>query len=218
MQDVLIGIAAVLVGALFCFRGFMTMRIVIPIWGSFTGFFLGVGLVQSFTDGGFLGSATAWITGVAVALLFGLIAYLYYEVSVIIAMGAIGFALGTSLMVAIGVSWSWVIILVGVVAGFLLAAAAIIGDLPTVLLVVLTAFAGSSIVVFGSMLVFGVIDISDLENTATTDRLDDDWWWYVTYIALAIAGLIAQFRSAERMNNTMRQTWADDGGHEFRRG
>jgi len=43
----------------------------------------------------------------AVAILFGLIAYLYYEVAVVLAMAAIGFALGTGLMVALGVRWSW---------------------------------------------------------------------------------------------------------------
>ncbi len=51
------------------------------------------------------------------ALLFGLLAYLYYEVSVVLAMSAIGFALGTSLMVAIGVTWSWLIVVIGVIAG-----------------------------------------------------------------------------------------------------
>jgi predicted outer membrane lipoprotein len=216
MQDVLIGILALVVGGLFCFRGFMTMRIVIAIWGAFTGFLLGAGIAQSFTDDGFLGSATAWILGLILALLFALIAYFYYEISVIIAMSAIGFAIGTSVMVAIGVTWSWVIITVGVLVGLVLAVTAILADLPTLILVVLTAFAGSSIVVFGLMLVFGVLDASDLDSAATTDRLEDDWWWYAIYLTLAIAGMITQLRTADQLSRSMRESWASEGGRDFR--
>jgi hypothetical protein len=218
VQDWIVGLLAIAVGALFCFRGFMTMRVVIPIWGAFTGFFVGAGLVSSFTDDGFLGSTLAWLVGIAVAVVFGAIAYLYYEISVMIAMGAIGFSIGTTVMVAVGVSWSWLIVLVGVVFGGLLAFAAIVADLPTVLLVVLTALGGASIIVFGVMLLAGVIDTADVESVATTKELEDDWWWYGLYVVLAIVGGVAQFRAVDRLSATMRETWADAGGREFRAG
>ena len=38
MKDIIVGIVAILVGALFCFRGWLAMRVVIPIWGAFGGF------------------------------------------------------------------------------------------------------------------------------------------------------------------------------------
>mgnify|MGYP006199470863 CR=1 FL=1 len=114
MGDVVLGILAVLIGLLFCFRGYLAMRLVIPVWGAFAGFMLGAGLVASFADEGFLASALGWLVGAGVAVLFALLAYLYYEVSVLLAMAAIGFAIGTSVMVALGVTWSWLIVLVGV--------------------------------------------------------------------------------------------------------
>ncbi len=92
--------------------------------------------------------------------MFGLIAYLYYEVAVIIGMMAIGFVLGTSLLVALGVTWSWLIVLGGVVLAVVLAFVAIAGDLPMVLLTVLTALAGASTIVSGLMLLVGTIDVS----------------------------------------------------------
>lgn len=216
MQDVLVGSLAILVGALFCFRGFMTMRVIIPIWGAFAGFLVGVALTESITDDGFLGSATAWVVGAVVAVLFGLLAYLYYEVSVIVAMAAVGFTFATSVLVAIGVTWSWLIILAGVFTGVLLAFAAIVADLPTVLLVVLTAFAGASAIVFGLMLIFGTLDSPDLADASTTSELDDDWWWYAGYLVLAVAGLVVQFRTANRLSESMRDAWARDGGRAFR--
>jgi hypothetical protein len=216
MQDVVVGVLAIVVGAVFCFRGYLAMRLIIPVWGAFAGFMLGAGFVAGLTDEGFLRSVLAWVVGIAVGLVFALIAYLYYEVSVLIAMAAIGFALGTSLMVALGVSWSWLIVLVGVLAGAALAFVAVMGDLPGVLLTVLTAMAGASAVVAGLMLLVGAVETGDFESASATERLDDDWWWYAAYVALAIAGIVAQVRATERVRGSLREQWAGSGGRELR--
>lgn len=118
MADALLGFVFVVVGVAFCFRGYLAMRVIIPIWGAFSGFMLGAGLVASLAGEGFLASLLGWLVGLGVAVVFGALAYLYYEISVFIAMSAIGFALGTAAMVALGVRWSWLIVLVGVVAQF----------------------------------------------------------------------------------------------------
>jgi len=67
MDDIIVGIVAVLTGAVFCFRGYLAMRIIIPIWGAFAGFMLGAGIVAG--DSGFLATALGWFVGIAVALL-----------------------------------------------------------------------------------------------------------------------------------------------------
>jgi hypothetical protein len=216
MSDILIGLLAVAVGALIAARGYLAMRLIIPVWGAFTGFFVGAGIVGAVTGDGFLSTVVGWLVGLAVAMVFALLAYLYYELSVVIAMGAIGFSLGTAAMVALGVSWSWVIVLVGVLAAVFLAGIAIVGDLPMVILMVLTALAGASTVVFGLMLVFGVIDLGDLDSAATTQAVDDDWWWYAISILVAAVGIAAQFRAVESLTTTMRQQWAEDGGRQLR--
>lgn len=216
MGDVILGIIAILVGLLFCFRGYLAMRLVIPIWGAFAGFMFGAGLIANVTDEGFLASVLGWVVGAVLALVAGLLAYLYYEVAVILAMSAIGFTLGTSTMVALGVTWDWLTILVGLAVGILLALIAIVGDLPMALLTVLTSLAGASAVVTGTMLLFGVISTDDFDVAATTQQLDDDWWWYALYAGLAIAGMIAQFTSTARMRASLRDMWVESGGRQFR--
>ncbi len=216
MSDIVVGVFAILAGLVFCFRGYLAMRIVIPIWGAFSGFMLGAGLVDSFTGDGFLGSVLGWIVGAVLALIFMLLAYFYYEVAVLIAMGAIGFALGSSVMVAIGVTWSWLIILVGLAVGAVLALVAIVGDLPMALLAVLTALGGASVAVTGLMLVFGVISVDDFDSASTTQTLGDDWWWYAIYAGLVVAGLIAQFTSTARMRASLREAWAESGGRQMK--
>ena len=206
MSDIVVGIIALLTGAVFCFRGYLAMRLVIPVWGAFAGFMLGAGIVSG--DAGFLGTALGWFVGLGLAVVFGVIAYLYYEVSVIIGMMGIGFVLGTSLMVAFGVTWSWLIILSGVVLAVVLAFVAIVGDLPMVLLTVLTALAGASTIVAGMMLIVGTVDLEDFDIGDTTERVADNWWWFVIYGGLVVGGIIAQFTDIDRRRDTLREAWA----------
>ncbi len=215
MGDIALGVVAILVGLFFCFRGYLAMRVVIPIWGAFAGFMLGAGLVASFANEGFLASVLGWVVGAVVGLLFALFAYLYFEISVFIVMGAIGFALGTSVMAVLGVTWSWLIVLVGVAVGMVLAAIAIVADMPMAILTVLTAFGGANVAVVGLMLVFGVLSVADFDSTTTTQSLDDDWWWYAIYLGLAVLGMIAQLRSTASMRASLREAWADSGGREL---
>jgi hypothetical protein len=216
MHDVVVGLLMIIVGALFCFRGFIAMRVIIPVWGAFAGFLLGAGLVDSASDDGFLRTALGWIVGIAIAVLFGAIAYFYYEVCVLLAMAAIGFVLGTTAMVLLGVTWTWVIIMIGVVGGALLAFVAIAGDLPMMLLVVLTALAGATTIVLGIMLLGGVIDTLEFDSAATTDGVDDDWWWYALFGVLAAVGIVAQLRHLSRLTATLREQWAGSGGQQLR--
>jgi hypothetical protein len=215
VEDIVVGLFAIAIGAAFCFGGWLMMRIIIPIWGAFAGFMLGAGLVASFWDEGFLSTATGWLIGLAFAILFGAIAYLFYEVAVVLAMAAIGFSLATHLLVAIGVTWSWVIVLAGVALATVLAVLALAGNMPMVILVVLSAFAGAGTIVSGLMLLFGVVDLDTL-TVATTERLDDDWWWYATYLGLAVFGIVTQVRSLDRLTGSLRETWAESGGRQLR--
>jgi hypothetical protein len=215
MRNGLLGLLAIAIGGLFCFRGYLTMRLVIPIWGAFAGFLLGAGLVDGLTGDGFLVGVVGWLVGLAVALLFGLFAYLYYEVSVVLAMAAVGFALGSSLMVALNVRWSWAVVLVGVLVGVALAVLAIVGDLPMLLLTVLTALAGAATTVAGIMLLTGSLTADDLDSTAVASRIEDSAGWWVLYALLAVVGIVLQLRVVKDIRRSVRAQWAADGGRQL---
>ena len=161
MQDLILGLVAIAAGALFCFAGYLAFRLIIPLWGFFAGFAFGAGLISSITGDGFLRTLLGWAVGLGCALVFALLAYLFYEVAVVVAMGSIGFALGTSIMVALHVSWTWLVVLVGVAVGVLLALGAIVAELPMVLLIVLSALGGASAITMGVMLLVGTTDSAD---------------------------------------------------------
>ena len=216
MNDVILGILAIAIGALFALRGYLTMRVVIPIWGSLIGFMLGAGAVGAATDANFLSTAAAWIVGIALAVVFAFLAYLYYEVSVILAMGGIGFMLGSSLMVALNVTWGWVIVLAGVVAAMALGLLAIVGELPMLLLTLLTAAAGSAAVVGGIMLLVGSIDTTDVAQLGVVGAIDDSPLWWVLYVVILLIGVFTQFQALDGVRGALREQWDSDGGKYLR--
>jgi hypothetical protein len=215
-NDFALGLIAIAIGGLFCFRGYLAMRAVIPVWGGFTGFLVGAAAVSAVTGDGFLATLVSWLGGAVIALVFALLAYTYFEVSVLLAMGAIGFALGSSVMVAANVSWSWLIVSMGVAMGVLLAALAVMADLPMLVLTLLTATAGSTAVVVGTMLVVGSIETTELATTSTVERIQQSPGWWLVYLVVAVAGAAAQIRVLGSIRGSMRERWAGEGGRELR--
>ncbi len=208
MENFFFGLFAIVAGALFCFRGALAFRLLIPVWGAFVGFAAGAGLIASITGDGFLQTTLAWLVGFVTAVVFAALAYLYYAVAVVLAMASVGFALGASLMVALNITWSWILVLAGVVLGAVLAMAAMIANLPMMLLVVLGATAGASAIVTGLMLLLGVVTVADFANAATPVVIDDQWWWYVLYLALVVLGIMAQVRVIGDLRMSMEKAWS----------
>ncbi|WP_182347615.1 DUF4203 domain-containing protein [Tomitella gaofuii] len=206
MADIVVGILALIVGAVFCFRGLAAMRVVIALWGGFAGLSLGAGVVASATGDEFLGTGLGWAVGIAVAIVFLLLAYLYYAVAVIVAMAAVGFALGAAAMVAADVEWNWAVILVGVLLGLLLAGVALAVDLPAVLLVVVSVLSGAVTLVGAVMLLTGTLDTADFHRAAITTAIEDGWWWFALYAALVVLGGATQARAYGRAP-VIRERW-----------
>ena len=207
MKDIIVGLLAVAAGLMFCFRGYLLMRIVIPVWGFFVGFALGGAIISAITDRAFLGTVLGWIIGVVIGLVFAFIAYTYYAVAVVLTMGTVGYLLGSTLMVALDIRWNWLVISVGVVVGFVLALGAVLIDLPTVVLTVVTALSGATAAIGGVMLIVNRLDLADLGDDAITSQIDASWGWWLAYLVLALAGVFAQVQATENVRASVRSTW-----------
>ena len=155
MADILLGLLAIVAGAAMLVAGQFVLRLVIPVWGFFAGFAFGAGLVAELADERFLGTVLGWVLGLVFALVFAVFAYLYYYVAVTLAMGAFGFAIGSGLVVALGIDWNWVAVLVGLVIGVLVGLVSVFTNMPMIVLVVFSSIAGAIGVTAGLMLLFG---------------------------------------------------------------
>jgi hypothetical protein len=208
VADFFLGVLAVLAGLIFCFSGYFWLRIALPVWGAFVGFAFGAGLVAGLGGDRFLGEVVGWVVGLGFAALFALVAYAYFAFAVVIAMTSVGFAIGSGLVVALGIDWSWVAVVVGVLVGAIVCVASILVNLPAVVLTTLSAIGGAIAVVAGLMLVTGAMNSADFTGDAFADQVHDDWWWYFAVVVLALVGTINQMRDASAMQRRLRAGWA----------
>lgn len=207
MDNIVLGIVGVLIGALLCFRGYVAMRLIISLFGAFVGFLLGAGLVAGLTDSSFGQLALSWLVGLLGAVIFGVLAYFSYQLAVVIGMASIGFTIGTTVMAAAGSTSQTATLAVGVLAGIVLAVVAIASNLPAIILVVLTALAGASVAVTGVMVIMGEIGLSRLTVQGVATQMASGWGWYVLYGVLALLGAFSQFRALAGRRRPMRQQW-----------
>lgn len=205
MSYVLVGLIAVVSGLILCFGGRTIFRIILSVWGAFVGFTLGGTLLSTFTDDPPFTTVLGWVVSVVAAILFAGLAYSFYVLAVIIAIGSIGYSLGAALGITLGASGT-VLLVLGVLAALLLVGAALATNLPDVLLTVLTALTGAAAVVGGVMLVVGVAEPSDLTETSLREFVvQQPLWWSAMYVVLAIVGMVVQHRAGR--GDTMRSFW-----------
>lgn len=198
-----IGIVGTLIGLLLTFRGYAMLRLIIALFGAFAGYLLGSGIVMTFTTNTLVSS----VVGLIGALALGILAYVSYQLAIIIAMGCIGFSIGSAAVAALTNASSTVIVVVGVAAGVGLAILAIATDLPAVILIVLTALSGASLVVTSVVVLVGGVAMGQMTTIEVLSSMSVGWLWYGFYVALAIVGIVVQLRSVA-VRRSMRQQWS----------
>jgi hypothetical protein len=207
MADILLGILAIIAGIAMLVAGQFVLRLMIPIWGFFAGFAFGAGLVADLADERFLGTVLGWVLGLVFALVFAILAYLYYYIAIVIAMGAAGFAIGSGIVVALGIDWNWVAVLVGLVLGILVGLVSVFADIPMVMLVVIGSIAGAVGVVGGLMLLFGSLNTADFSRGDFTDTVSNNFLWWLLFVVLVIGGVFVQIRQRAIMRQSVREVW-----------
>ena len=85
MADILLGLLAIIAGGAMLVAGQFVLRIMIPIWGFLAGFAFGAGIVADFADDRFLWTVVGWVSWVICAVVFAVLAYLYYYVAIVFA-------------------------------------------------------------------------------------------------------------------------------------
>jgi hypothetical protein len=207
MADIILGILAIIAGVAMLTAGQFVLRLVIPIWGFFAGFAFGAGLVSAFADEHFLGTVLGWVLGLVFALIFAILAYIYYYVAIVLAMGAAGFAIGSGIVVAIGIDWNWVAVLVGLAVGILVGLVSVFANIPMVMLVVIGSIAGAVGVTGGLMLLVGSLDTADFSRGDFTDTVSNSFIWWLLFVVLAIGGIVVQLMQRALVRQNVHDVW-----------
>lgn len=193
MTDWVVGLIALLAGALFCFRGGAALRALMAVWGGFVGFALGAGVVAAAAGRPPLSQPVDWIAAILGALILGSLAYAFYALAVVISVGSIGFAVGAGIATAAGATGTWAGV-AGLAGGVLAAVLALTTQLPRLLLVLLGAVTGAAAMVGALMLFLGQLDVADLTAGGIRAAVGTSPWWTGILVVLAALGTFVQLR------------------------
>ena len=207
MADIVLGVLAIIAGGSMLLAGQFVLRLVIPVWGFFAGFAFGAGIVAGFADEHFLGTVLGWALGLLFAVIFAVLAYLFYYVGIVLAMGAAGFAIGSGIIVALGIPWSWVAALVGLAVGIVFGLVSAFTNVPMVLLVVVGSVAGAVGVTGGLMLLVGSLNSADFSEGDFSDSVSDSFGWALLLVVLAVGGIVIQVRQRLVMRQSIHEIW-----------
>jgi len=181
-------------GLLMIFGGYRLFLIILPIWGFFFGFGLGVQTLTYLFGYGFLSTVTSWIVGFFVGALFGLLSYLFYTFAIALLSGSLGYGLMVGILTAIGLNPGFITWILGIIAGVALALVVLYFNIQKYAVIAITAIAGTSVIIFALMATFGGIAINDLLNAPLRQAMPGSLWWWLFFFVVAGAGIFIQIR------------------------
>jgi hypothetical protein len=187
---------ALLFGLAITFGGYRLFLALLPIWGFFFGFGLGAQTLQVLFGYGFLATVTSWVVGFIVGALFAVLSYMFYIFGVALLAGSLGYGLGVSVMLWLGLSPGLITWLVGIILGIVLIFVTIMFNLQKYMVIIGTSVIGAGLLIGTLMMgVVGVALTRFVDNPIQT-MLQDSPLWTILFLALAIGGIIVQLRAA----------------------
>ncbi len=192
---VVTSLIALFFGFLVAFSGYRFFLFLLPIWGFFAGFGFGAQSIQALLGDAFLATVTGWVVGFVVGVIFAVLSYLFWYFGVALLAGSLGYTLGVSLMLAIGIDFGFLDWIVGAILAVIFAIGAIVLNIQKWIVIIATALLGAGIIVGTILYVFG-----GLPPVANPVRyvLQSSPLWLILFLAIAIFGLAAQYATTRR--------------------
>jgi hypothetical protein len=191
-MDLIPALIAVTVGLVACFFGYRLFRAVLPVFGFVVGAIVGAQAVSLVFDEGIFATLLSIVAAVVVGIVFGLLAYFWWALGVVLAVGGMGFAIGNALLPALGLDLDIASWLLGLAVGAGFALAAIVLRLPRALVVAVTALWGAGATLGGVLVVLGQIEPEELGYGAVDAVVSESFVWLVAFLALAVVGAVWQ--------------------------
>jgi Domain of unknown function (DUF4203) len=198
LQDLFVALIAISVGLVAVFFGYRLFRAVLPVFGFVLGAIVGAQAVNLIFGDGFLVTILSIVTAVVVGLVFGVLAYAFWALGVILVIGGMGFAIGSALLPAFGLDADVISWVIGAAVALGFAAAAFVLRLPRAIVTVVTALWGAGATLGGVMVLLQIIEPEQLGYGGVDAVVSESFIWLLAFIALAVVGAVFQaFTTAE---------------------
>jgi hypothetical protein len=204
-MTILLALLVLALGVSLLAAGYRIARFAIPLWGFLAGLAVGGDVISSMSGTPFLGTIVGVFVGLTVGLLFGVLAYLYYNIAIVVLLGSVGYWLGSSLIMLFGLDTGILSVTVGLAAGILFGILALLFNAPKYVLIVGTALAGSMTTVGALLLLFNQVSIDNFNYAAVGNEIGNSFFWTLTTVALLLISMA--FQTATTLRYSF-ETWA----------
>jgi hypothetical protein len=189
---------ALLLGVGFCFLGVRVFLVFLPVWAFFAGFWLGALLTNFVLGLGFLGSGTGIVIGLIAGVLFAVLAYVSFPIGIALVTAAFAAAVANGLLQALGLTAGLPIALLVTAVALLAVWALHRYDWDRLLIMVITALGGASLLLLAPLLLLDRVSLAQLQasGSAIAPILGDSWGWLLAWLVLAAAGFAVQWRTS----------------------
>jgi uncharacterized protein DUF4203 len=206
-MDWFVALLSIGIGLVATFFGYRLFRAVLPVFGFVVGAIVGAQAVGLIFGDGFLTTLLSIITAVVVGVVFGLLAYTFWALGVVLVVFGMGFAIGNALLPALRIDnlelVSW---LIGVAVGLGFAAAAYVLRLPRAVVVAVTALWGAGSTLAGILIILGQIEPEDIGYGGVDAVVSNSFIWLLAFLALAVVGAVFQAMTTGDID----VIWADE--------
>jgi hypothetical protein len=199
-----------LLGQALVFGGYRLFLVLLPIWGFFFGFGLGAHTLQVLFGIGFLATVSSWVVGFIVGAIFAVLSYLFYFVAVALLSGSFGYGLAVGLLTAMGLDFGFLVWLIGLVAGVAVAVVVLYFNIQKYAIITITAIAGTSIIIFILLALFGNFTPAELLVGPVRAALQSSFLWLLFFVGLAMAGIAVQIMANRRYEIVSYNRLADE--------
>jgi hypothetical protein len=200
------GLIGILFGLVLAFAGYRFFLILLPIFGFFFGLAFGAQAIQALFGQAFLATVTSWVVGFVVGLVFAVLSYLFYLFAVALIGGALGYAVTVGLVQAIGFPMGWLLWLIGVAVGIIVAIVTLRFNIQKWVIIIATSVLGAGAIVGTMVLLFNPA-ARFLENPVRV-ALATSPFMVIVFLLVAVLGVIAQVRANRNFTLDSYDRWS----------
>ena len=196
-MDFIVALIALGAGLVALFFGYRLFTAILPILGFIAGAAAGAQAVNLIFGDGFLVTITSIIVAVIVGIVFAALAYFVWALGVVLAVAAMGFAVGTAILPAFGLDLDVTSWLIGVAVAAALSIIAVVMRLPKLIVIGVTSLWGSGASIAGVLVFLNLLEPEELGYGGVNAVVSESFLWIVVFLVLTAIGAAFQVFSTQ---------------------
>jgi len=188
----IVGVLTLICGIAFCFTGYKFFRYLLPLWGFIAGFWISEAFVAALFGDSNSAVIAGWIVGVVGGLALAALSYFIYQA----ALAILGWTFGLWLMAAIlgwvGMEPRVLVVILALLGATLIAVLTFQKTIQKYLVIIFTAWIGTTGIVFGLLLLLSPLSHDDFRSglePLLPSIVQQLWMATVLWIFLALLGI-----------------------------